>query len=149
MTISVPFLLIYSLVVLSSGIALGFIIQNYISNKIIYSLSLQVADLKIGQQQLQADYDLLLEAMNGAKIQAENFQREILGTNIVEVQEHEDPEKVLNRHLLADYIYKKLEDNFSKSDQMDDDEIPGDPKVFEALEGLDDRVVDILAKAIK
>jgi len=143
------FYLVYSLVLLGVGLTLGILIQRSISNKLINRLKLEMNALKKGQSQLQADYNLLLQAMNGAKIQAENFQREILGTNVVEVQTHEDPEMILNRHILADYIYKKLGDNFSKSDASEKDQIPGDPKVIEALEGLDDRVVDILAEAIK
>jgi len=144
-----PQLIVFSLIILAIGFILGIYFQNRFSNKAIETLSLQVSDLKLALKQLKADYDLLLQAMHGAKIQAENYQRELFGTNVLEIQRHEDPEKILNRHLLADYIYKKLNDNFSKSDQMDEEQIPGDPKVLEAIEAMDDRVVDILADVIK
>ena len=138
-----------SLVVLGLGFTFGMFIQRNISRKSIAELSDQLNELRVGQTQLQLDYNILLKAMQGAKIQAENYQRELLGTNIIEVQEHEDPEMILNRHLLADFIYKKLVAKFAKSDQADQEQIPGDPQIIKALESLDDRVVDILAKAIK
>ncbi len=138
-----------SLILLLAGFILGIITQRKWSKVPIANLHAEMAKLKTGLFQLQSDYDILLQAMHGAKMQAENYQRQLLGSNIMEIQRHEDPEKLLNRKLLADYIYKKLEDNYSKSDLADDEQIPGDPRIIESLEVLDDRVVDILTNAIK
>lgn len=129
------------------GFAVGYFIRMRKGKKEIGKIMHRIGIVKKEQFELRRDYEILLQAMEGAKAHAEELQRKLYGTNIIEITEHEDPELILNRQQLAKYINDRLPDDPAQSDNINGDE-PGGSKVLKSVMAMDDQVVNILTEAI-
>ncbi len=131
------------------GFFTGYLIHFLLTRRHQKMLRDELQALKKTQEQMQHEYGFLEQAMEGAKAQAEEMQRKLYGTNIMEISEPQDAERILNRQILAKFIYKQMKEATPQSDGHQDDAQPGDAKVIESLDAMDDQVIKILAQAVK
>jgi len=131
------------------GIALGYMLHFFIREKREQKSLLKIKKLKQKETQLRSDYNILLQAMEGAKAQAEAMQRKLYGTNVMEVNKVQDPETILNRQKLAQFVEKKLMGCSSKTDDCAKATPSNHPKAIESLKALDPEIVNILSEVIK
>ena len=140
-------ILIFSL--LGFAFLAGYLVQFLSSKKKLHHLQLELQGMHKKQNQMRQEHSILLEAMEGAKAQAEEFQRKLYGTNIMEISEPEDAEHIFNRQILAEFIFKQMNQASAQSDGDLELEKPGDAKVMQSLSSLDEKVVKILADVVK
>ena len=131
---------------LGLGIILGYFLFHLIQKKKTEKDRLLIDNLHREKKQLNADYQILLQAMEGSKAQAEDMQRKLYGTNVLEISEPEDPEAFIKRQRLVRFVQQRL----SSSDRNDSKEKTNvqQLEIIQSLNKLDDQVINILSETI-
>ena len=137
-----------TLLTLCLGMALGYLLHYLFFKRKNQQAKLKINELEKTIAQKESNYQILLQAMEGAKAQAETMQRKLYGSNVIEIKEFQDPESILNRQKLVKFVEKKLKPSSAKTDDSKKAQ-PSNAKALESLKGLDAEVVNILTEVIE